>query len=259
MLLRPGAVALALCLFAAPALAQDPGGEPGGPPGIDHYKVYRLLPPITALNPVILRDQYVQEPHVAQIFEYFATPAVKNGFPLFDPILHYNWWRIDPRPIAGTVLATNQFGPDQALQLIESSFLLNPSLKFPDPTQQLPDRNHYKCYRVDGLSPERLVTIQDQFGFNEAIVQKPEFFCTPTEKTTQEGVNWPIRNSEAHLVCYRIVKTPPTPPQTIVTRDQFGFWQAQLAEAEFLCVPTFKTGTTPAVPQSWGGVKSIYR
>ena len=229
---RPGAMALALCLFAAPALAQGDGG----PPGIDHYKVYRLGAPLTSLQPVVLRDQFMESQQVAQVFEYFATPVIKNGEPMFDPILHYNWWRLNPMPMSATVLATNQFGPDQALHLFEASFLLNPSLKFPDPAQQMPVANHYKCYRVDGLPVDRQVTLQDQFGFNEALVVRPEFFCTPVEKQTGDGIVYPIIDPEAHLVCYRIFKTPPTPAQPIVTQDQFGFWQTQIVEAEFLCV-----------------------
>ncbi len=248
-------LALTLVLGATMASAQGSGG----PPGIDHYKVYRLLPPINSLHPVYVRDQFGQSNHVAREFSWFSTPVMKDGFPLFDPILHYDWWLIEGNPIAGTVFATNQFGPEQELKLKQSRFLLLPSLKFPDPTMQLPPRNHYKCYEVEGAAPNRLVNLQDQFGQNQAHVDSARIFCTPAEKVTGDGQVYPIYNPEAHLVCYRIVKTPPTPPQTILARDQFGFWQAQIAEAEYLCVPSFKTGVVSVEEKSWGSVKAIYR
>lgn len=253
-LLVPGLVALVLGASSGVAAAQGTGG----PVGIDHYKVYRLLPPIPSLHPVLLRDQFMQVNHVAREFAYFSTPVMKNGEPIFDPVTHYDWWRIDPVPFPGLVFATNQFGPDQPLKLRQSEFLLLPSLKFPQPGQVLPPRQHYQCYAVEGPAPNQLVSLQDQFGPNEAFVDSARFFCNPVEKQDENGL-FPITDPEAHLVCYRIVKTPPNPPITVLAQDQFGFWQSVLADAEYLCVPSFKTGVVPTQDHSWGRVKSIYR
>jgi hypothetical protein len=250
-----GTLSFLVLVHPQPAAAQGSGG----PPGIDHYKVYRVLPPPQGGFPVVLRDQFMINTDVAREFAYFATPVSKDGFPIFDPRTHYDWWTIEPRPIPGVVFATNQFGADQQLGLREASFLLAPSLKFPVPGEPLPTRNHYKCYAVIGPSPERVVTLEDQFGINQAFVGPARYFCNPVEKQTADGRLFPIEDPEAHLVCYDITKTPPSPVRTIVARDQFGFWNAVLVEDAYLCVPSFKTGVVPTLPQTWGAVKAIYR
>ena len=252
---RALSLAFALALLATPALAQGTGG----PPGIDHYKVYRVLPPPTGVFPVILRDQFGIGNDLTREFAYFATPVAKDGIPMFDPVTHYDWWTIEPRPIAGIVFATNQFGPDQQLKLEEARFLLAPSLKFPQPGQVIPPRNHYKCYAVTGPSPGRVVTLEDQFGFNQAFVDSARFFCNPVEKRLPDGHLFPVEDPEAHLVCYDITKTPPSQIRTIIAQDQFGFWNAVLVADAYLCVPSFKTGVVPVLSRSWGAVKATYR
>lgn len=258
--IRKHAGAIALALFASVLFVAGAGAQgSGGPPGIDHYKVYRAQIPVPSpIFPVFLRDQFHAGPRVARELAYFATPAVKDGFPLFDPVLHYDWWRIEPIPFTAMVLTTNQFGAEQVLRLKRSEFLLNPSVKFPQPGQALPLANHYECYSVDGPSPARLVSVQDQFGFNHAFVDSARFFCNPVDKEDATGFH-PILRPEAHLTCYDIVKTPPTPILTVVVQDQFGFWQVVLVEDEFLCVPSYKTGVTPAEHKTWGEIKATYR
>ncbi len=251
----PGVLVVLSAFVASTVLAQGSGG----PPGIDHYKVYRVLPPIPAIHDVVLRDQFMISNHIAREFGLFANPASKNSFPIYDPITHYDWWAIDRAPIGGVVVASNQFGPEQPLELIESRWLLLPSLKFPQPGQSIPLRNHYKCYAVVGRAPGVVVTIEDQFGFNQAFVDSARIYCNPVEKRLPNGLVYPIVDPEAHLVCYDIHKTPPTQPRTVVAQDQFGFWQPYLAEDVYLCVPSFKTGVVPTLPRSWGGVKAMYR
>lgn len=258
--IRTGAILLAsavlgLCVLVSGVTAQGSGG----PPGIDHYKVYLVnQPQQPPTRTVFLRDQFGLGPSQVFRMEKFATPAVKDGFPLFDPITHYDWWRINPVPFSATVFATNQFGAEQELHLKQSEYLLTPSLKFPQPGQVLPLRNHYRCYSVDGPSPARLVTVQDQFGFNQAFVDSARMFCTPVEKQDPTGF-YPILDPEAHLTCYDIHKTPPTQVQTVVVQDQFGFWDIIIVQDQLLCVPTFKTGVVEADHKTWGELKAIYR
>ncbi len=250
------ALLAALCFLAAAAPAHAQGT--GGPPGIDHYKVYAVLPPPLHQVPVVLRDQFGIATHLVREFPYFATPVSKDGVAMFDPVLHYDWWRIDPQPHAALVFATNQFGPEQQLRVGPGRFLLAPSLKFPVPGQVIPHRNHYKCYEAIAPGPGRIVTLEDQFGFNQAFVDSARWFCNPVEKQDPTG-QYPIEDPEAHLVCYDITKTPPSQPRQVVTQDQFGFWSIQLVEDKWLCVPSFKTGVVAALPKSWGGVKAHYR
>jgi len=244
---------LALLISTGPARAQ-------APPAIDHYLVYRVDPPLTLGAPVALRDQFrpTFTPHTVFDMPFFANPVVKDSFPLFDPRLHYTWWHISPDPFHARVLVTNQFG-DQQLDVRDSRFLLNPALKFPQPGQPLPFANHYKCYDANGPAPGRLVTLEDQFGFRRAYVDSAVFFCNPAEKQYQGQIDLIVR-ADAHLVCYRIRREPPAPVHFPITfLDQFLFGQTNLVEEVFLCVPTLKQDVVPAKPQTWGGLKAIYR
>lgn len=249
-----------LSFSSGPTLAQGPVA----PDSADHYKVYRLLEPgPSAPRTVILRDQFGVSTHLTRAFEFFATPVVKDNFPLFDLETHYNWWRISPQSFGANVLVTNQFGVERPLKVRDAAFLLLPSIKFPDPSQPqpLPNKNHYKCYDADGAAPipSRVVTLRDQFGFNQAIVDSVRFFCNPVDKVV-DGTVYPMVDPKAHLVCYRITTTPPNVPTFgIVAKDQFGFWTYQLVREEYLCLPSLKTGEVAAEPKSWGSVKAMYR
>jgi len=268
--------AIALCVRSLSALALLAGGlcfsssstfaqNPVAPDSADHYKVYRLLEPgPSALRTVTLRDQFGVSTHLTRAFEFFATPVEKDNFPLFDIVTHYDWWRISPQPFGAHVLVTNQFGVEQQLRVRDAEFLLLPSIKFPDPAQPqpLPNKNHYQCYDADGAAPvpSRVVTLRDQFGFNQAIVDSVRFFCNPVDKVVEDGTIYPIVDPKAHLVCYQITTTPPNVPTFgIVAKDQFGFWTYQLVREEYLCVPSLKTDVVSAEPKTWGSVKAMYR
>jgi hypothetical protein len=255
------ALASAVVLAAAsfPALAQS--GGPTGPPGIDHYLVYRANP-IAGSYPIALRDQFSPVPttHVADPLEFFANPVSKNNEGIFEPILHYTWWHINPpRPYSGAIVASNQFG-DQTLTLGPAEYLWNPALKniqIP-PVPPLPVANHYLCYRATGQFIPRTVSLQDQFGVYQATVLFPEWFCNPVDKQFQGNVE-PIVRPDAHQTCYRIQPVTPFPPTTITWLDEFLFGQTVLTEQIWLCVPTFKHEVVGAEPSSWGAVKSTYR
>ena len=163
--IRGGALAALLALVVLlllPGVTHAQGS--GGPPNIDHYKVYGVLPPPIHQVPIVLRDQFGIATHLTREFPYFATPVSKDGFPIFDPVLHYDWWRIDAQPFQALVFATNQFGAEQQLRVGPARFVLLPSLKFPVPGQFIPPRNHYKCYEALGPSPARLVTCLETHG-----------------------------------------------------------------------------------------------
>jgi hypothetical protein len=253
------AFALFACITLTASVSHAQGGGTGGPPGIDHYLVYRA-DPRAGSYPVILGDQfYPQTTHVADPFEFYANPVSKNSEGIVDPILHYTWWRINPpRPHSGTVVASNQFG-DQTLQLGPAEYLWNPSLKnVLQPTPPLPVANHYLCYRATGQFVPRTVVLQDQFGSYQGIVVAPEWFCNPVNKSFQ-GHSEPIVRPEAHQVCYRVDIPQPFPPTTITWLDEFTFQQTILTQQVWLCVPTFKNDIVPSSAATWGSVKAIYR
>jgi hypothetical protein len=121
--------------------------------------------------------------------------------------------------------------------------------------------DHFKCYEVTVGQPlDEEVQIQDQFDrlfganhFEDVLVLEPLLVCNPTKKAVFRGFTspaltssagrlevTPVRNPDAHLVCYRI--TPPeTLAATVVFRNQFGPEQELVALAsEMLCVPSLK-------------------
>jgi hypothetical protein len=249
---------IALLALAIPAAAQVPLTW-------DHYKVYQVLNPQTAVVPVILSDQFVPTAvHDATVLEWFQNPVQKEvpGLPPFlitNPRLHYTWWRINPHPWQATVTALNQFG-DQTLLVGPPRYLLNPAVKNETPPGPIPVANHYKCYDCQGPPVDRPVTLTDQFGIWQAQVTIPRFFCNPVRKINQlSGNTYDIVNVDQHYVVYELL-----PPDgrlfTGVVTDQFVQQRPlELQPGRFLAVPTHKERVTSSKSDSWGRIKTIYR
>jgi hypothetical protein len=247
---------LVVLALAIPAAAQVP-------PTWDHYKVYRVLNPQTAVVPIVLSDQFVTNVvHDATVLEWFQNPTVKQvpGQPPFvitNDRLHYTWWRINPHPFQATVQALNQFG-DQTLQVGPPRYLLNPATKN-DPGP-IPVANHYKCYDCVGQPVNRPVTLTDQFGIWQAQATVPRFFCNPVLKENQLNGNvYPILDPMQHYVIYELEPPDPRLFNGVVT-DQFLQQRVlELQPGRFLAVPTHKERVTSNRADSWGRIKTIYR
>jgi len=266
---RTIAGALAL-VFAFVSFASDLALAQGEPPlpAENHYKVYRSLP-ITIVKPLELRDQFGQLTVVDLVFDKFATPADKivmnadgttTTYPMVDPDIHQDWWRIAyPQPTR-TVMVTDQFGKGP-WTVRDARYLLAPAKKFPVPGDTVPEWNHYLCYDVvSGPIVNRQVTLIDQFGNAQVYVLQAKYFCNPVEKRVggPAGIVYPIIDANAHLACY-MVENPNVLPRSITTLDQFGFWQTQIYENDCLCAPALKDHPLPARPSTWGKIKSLYR
>ncbi|HET6462228.1 MAG TPA: hypothetical protein VFH33_00385, partial [Candidatus Krumholzibacteria bacterium] len=169
--------ALTLLVFswtASRALAQPLPVE-------NHYKVYNLRTPLAIAKPVDLRDQFGQLTVTNLVFEKFATPADKihNGvtYPMVNPDIHQDWWRINsPQPIR-TVIVTDQFGTS-SWRVSNATYLVLPSLKnLPGPGAPLPVWNHYLCYDVvaPGTLVNQPVVLIDQFGNAQVQVLTARF------------------------------------------------------------------------------------
>jgi len=254
-------LALVLILLASSAFAQPPVL-----PAENHYKVY-LSTPITYVKPLALRDQFGQLTVVDMIFEKFATPAEKivqnadgtyTTYPMINPDIHMDWWRIfSPQP-SRTIIGTDQFGKAPWV-LGDAHYLLLPSLKnVPVPTPPAPTWNHYLCYdALTGPLVNRQVTLIDQFGNVQVQVLQAKYFCNPVEKTA-DGVVYPIIDFNAHLACYMVTGIT-SAPRNITTVDQFGFWQTTIYENDCLCVPALKDHPLPVEQSTWGRIKALYR
>lgn len=258
-----GAFALTLLTLSWPAshaLAQTLPVE-------NHYLIYNLRTPVDISKTVELRDQFTKITVTNLRFDRFATPAEKfhNGvnYPMVDPSIHQDWWRINsPQPIR-TVIVIDQFGSSQ-WQVQHASYLLLPSLKNqPGPGTPLPTWNHYLCYDVvpPGLFVNQPVVLIDQFGTAQVQVLTARFLCNPVEKrvfTATGTVTYPIIDATAHLACYD-VSGPGFPPTPITAYDQFGFWQVQIQEPRCMCVPALKDHPVRTERTTWGQIKALYR
>jgi len=261
-------VAFAMVLSAAPADANDE--DPIFT--INHYWTYHVPEPnITVSVNVLLMDQFGLSQHNALVLDRFAIPVDKNNEEIPEPRAHLSWWRL----VDGTdspfrrVVVTNQFG-EHELEVFEAEYLLAPALKNPDGGDPDPEDgatgdpeldglDHYKCYRVEGASVDRVVTLSDQFQLGAGDALEPVYLCNPVDKIRQDtGGRFPIVKPTEHLVCYNLL-IPPTPGPGLIFRDQFAEAQIPLDVVDLLCVPSTKEQVVQVEDGSWGKVKSIYR
>lgn len=258
---------LASALLTVALLPGSVKAQPGIDPTWDHYKVYRVQPPITDGRPVILTDQFNTQNHVVQVLEEFMNPTEKQvpGLPPFlinRPELHYTWWRISPSPWNENVLAINQFG-NQTLHVSEAVYLLNPALKnAPIPNPPLPLANHYKCYACQGQPVNRPVLLTDQFGVWQAQATIPLFLCNPTEKRVQDATGqhiYPIVDPRQHLVCYDLQPQDPRIFTGSVSDQFITNRQLEMSPGHMLCVPSLKERPTGTNLGTWGSLKVLYR
>jgi len=254
-----GALALALLLVAlGVSLAFAQAGLPE-----NHYKVYNSSP-ITIVKPLILQDQFGTFTVTDLVFDKFSTPVEKRHSdgtisPMFDPLIHMDWWRIfSPQPLR-TIIGTDQFG--QAPWVVKDArYLLLPSLKnLPTPGGgTVPFWNHYVCYEaVSGPLMGQYVVLIDQFGTAQVQVLQPKYFCNPVQKYA-DGVIYPIKDPIVHLACYMVQSADPA-GHSITALDQFGFWPTQIYNNDCLCVPALKDHPVKTDRSTWGKVKALYR
>jgi len=239
-------------------------------PAENHYKVYVSTPiPLTKL--VGLKDQFGQLSVTDLTFDKFSTPADKivydadgtvHTYPMVNPDIHMDWWRIFYAQPSRTVIGTDQFGRSGWV-LGDAHYLLVPSLKNvlpPFPT--VPAWNHYLCYdAISGPLVNKPVTLVDQFGNVQVVVLHAKFFCNPVEKTVGDAANqtvYPIIDATAHLACYA-VQNLQTEFHAINTIDQFGYWQTTIYQNDCLCVPALKDYPLAIQHSTWGKIKSLYR
>lgn len=252
------AVALVLGLVLIVSPTQSPAVATGGVTIPDHYKVYDMNGDPIISGTVELTDQFGLTLNDFSGPLEFGLPTSKNEGIVYDPTLHYTWYKIFSREPGRSVVYENQFGTG-ILHTYETNFMLVPALKFPDGVQTLPTANHYKCYRADGEPLALPATLETQFGLETVKIGGPEIFCNPAQKfIPSTGEVFPIVDDVNHLVCYRI--DPPDPLDISVSyADQFSPGGGTLSNARWLCIPSKKTGVVQASDKTWGELKAIYR
>jgi hypothetical protein len=226
-------------------------------PAENHYKIYsESATEIPALIPIVLRDQFgtVTIDIIQRI--QFATPVSKDGSIIYDDKAHQSWFKIFADQPARDVLVTDQFGTN-TWRVGNIQYLVAPAVKYPQPGDHPPVRNHYLCYEAL-LAPTvaKFVTLVDQFGQGQVFVVMGKMLCNPVEKMVG-GVVYPIIDPSAHLACY-LVENPTIYSQPVTVLDQFGNPEMVLIRNECLCTPAFK-GPVPTQQSTWGRIKALYR
>ena len=156
---------------------------------IDHYLVYRVMPPAVVVLGADLRDQFGEGSVELGERDKLANPVAKAIDPdipdpadILYPDEHLSWWRFpqpQPQPIR-QIQVTNQFGVEVPWTLGDAEYLLVPAIK--NGVGEITLNQHYKCYIADGAPLGIPVNLEDQFGPRSTVVEEPRYFCNPVEK-----------------------------------------------------------------------------
>jgi hypothetical protein len=107
-------------------------------------------------------------------------------------------------------------------------------------TTQVPELDHFKGYWVQqGISPNRDVQLEDQFGAVDARVTDPIYFCNPVEKT-HDGEVTEIKNDNHHLTVYNLDHEEELQKLRVEVDNQFGEQELNVQGPVMLAVPTQK-------------------
>src|SRR3954470_22449329 len=107
---------------------------------------------------------------------------------------------------------------------------------------------HFTCYSAPPSKKfkQRSVTLTDQFGSRTTNVRRGISLCNPARKGREAAVV----NKRDHLRCYQVDRGPLT-GVTVLLRNQFGPFEADVREPNTLCLPSTKqivTGKKPPKP-----------
>ena len=101
--------------------------------------------------------------------------------------------------------------------------------------------SHFRCYTANftGTTPlQAPVALRDQFGVSQAIVTRPELFCTPVVKRLLKSEPKPFPQPADHLTCYAAESK--VIGDARVGANQLGRVQVRDLAPRLLCVPTHK-------------------
>ena len=111
-----------------------------------------------------------------------------------------------------------------------------------------PPVDHQLCYGVSatGSKVPAGIVLKNQFspnGFKPKIT-KAVAHCNPVAKQVPSGKVFKITNPNAHLLCYQLT-APTQPTPTVIVTNQFGSAKLTTAQPNLLCLPSWKSLTSP--------------
>jgi hypothetical protein len=159
---------------------------------------------------VYLEDQFTALEAELGWPRYFCNPAEKWHNEVLTPISNpddhltvYSLGYEEDRK-EWFVETNNQFGTQQ-LTLWGPVGLVVPTQKIEPRYHEPPvGLDHFLLYEiVEGPSVDRVVQVNDEFGYQEVVVSVPVYFANPVWKTHNDQVT-AVVNPDAHLVLYSI-------------------------------------------------------
>jgi hypothetical protein len=119
-----------------------------------------------------------------------------------------------------------------------------------EPTNQPPGLDHFYCYPIAPttqamFTPPAQVQLKDQFGTSIVDIGPLQRLCAPATKTRLDnGQSFPPQNPDAHLTCWGITD-PNFAPTHLKATNQFGDANLDILAAHSLCLPSWKSLSTP--------------
>jgi hypothetical protein len=129
-----------------------------------------------------------------------------------------------------------------------------PSRTSPAPTTRIPRLSHQLCYSsaARGFRIPRGVVLFNQFSPHGFVpkIGRAVMNCNPVIKTvsvpaTGKTRTYPITNPAGHLACFSITERRQKTPAPIAVHNQFGTGTLFLGQPYLLCLPTWKSLTSP--------------
>jgi len=252
-----------------PHACQDPGGVvasvgdcqrnvPGHVPAacqgpaLDHFKCY--VPGNPGATPIVpqfggavsLQDEFdgtsFESVAVGALFR-FCNPVAKTYLgvvtPVTNPDVHLSIYAITTTTTGThTIVASNQFGSAQSMQVGPPSWLAVPTAMNSNNPPNPAALGHFKCYPVKQIK----VDLYDP-AFNHTepgvAIGAPFMFCNPAEKihvVAGTSTTYPVVSPTRHLLCYSFAFSPFATSLKIL--NQFNATGLGVTGADLLCLPT---------------------
>jgi hypothetical protein len=124
----------------------------------------------------------------------------------------------------------------------------------PARTTKVPKLSHQLCYSsaARGFTIPRGVVLFNRFSPHGFVpkIGRAVMNCNPVIKTVSVPASgttktYPITNAAGHLACFSITERRQKPPAPLAVRNQFGTGTLYLGQPYLLCLPTWKSLTSP--------------
>ena len=175
-----------------------------------------------------------------------ALFAQHGVWPAQPALEHFECYNLETKPFAArNVQLTDQFGTRDA-QVTERLQLCNPVRKRNEPFSNR--RAHLVCYTTSGPSLQIPVTVRNQFGSQQLMVEEPTRLCVPSRKRELDATLKRITVPIDHFQCYSVEPLTPLYRQgqlrRVKLRDQFHTQRGvRVGAPRQLCAPVDKNGS----------------